>query len=226
MRLRTTSTYFAAAGLVLFAAACSEPDQSGGPSNAEHGAGVVAVVGENRAILIPVADSTRAILAGLWLRSRGGVGVPGIERMVGTAPDGAVIVSEVTRGEDGRIVGLRTIRNGVALLESVIGSDGRASHRVGGGRIKIDASLAGVQVGLSDIARATAPGGGGGQDDCALATAAYYLAWGTLLLVVATTPLDPTPLQLLGIALAAANAANAQANMHFWCNQQQGGGTP
>jgi len=84
---------------------------------------------------LALPDSVRAMLSGTSVRFAGGVGTPGVKSSIVVRAGGDTVVSEVTRGSDGRISRLRTIRGGVMIVESEFRTDGDVAvgtHRFGG----------------------------------------------------------------------------------------------
>lgn len=223
-------------GLMVAASACAddrlEPEATAPSVQTEVGQTQILEVDRD---LAGLPDSLRRILSGAVVRGMGGVGVPGPNSRLVTGRDGGVLTSEVTRGSDGRIARLRTVRNGGVILDArfeVQGDSMVATYVLSGRQVlsfRVKSAVASdapsrsasdqtASRALTGIMFAQQGGGGGTGDECTSATLAYYIAVGLLIAAYATIPLDPTPAQMFVIYYAISVVAEAQSFMNYVCS--------
>jgi hypothetical protein len=166
-----------------------------------------------------IPDSIQKVLSGALVRLRGGVGTPGSTRSILVGPRGDTLISEVTRGPDGRIARLQTIRAGTVITESTFRTEGLVSigtHRSGSSptlefrSTNADQNFAGP---IQFQQQQPPPG----EDECTIARASYALAYANLLLILFTWPLDPTPFHYVALVVAQQQVAAYQTWMNYVC---------
>jgi len=171
-----------------------------------------------------------AALDGATIRDRMGIGTPGTTSGSVVGPNGKSYTFELERGSDGRLFQIRILDGATVLIQATFAELGRGPNSV----IQLRSISAPDALSAADAARAGsalystavangiafAKAGGGEDGPCEFARQQLAQAIINLLLITAFLPADPTPLQLVLIALAVNEVSNWNLQVTLLCAPQ------